>query len=163
MIARFSNCGYNTALPDGAWRSPASALAWGARGPGFNSRRPDTRDFTSVESLRLVLGFPARGISPSWRLDWRDFTSVESLRLVLGFPARGISPSWRLDWRDFTSVESLRLVLGFPARGISPSWRPDTRDSTSVESLRFSPGFPREGDFTFLAPRHRRLQEIGVF
>lgn len=25
----------------GAWRSPASALAWGARGPGFNSRRPD--------------------------------------------------------------------------------------------------------------------------
>ena len=35
---------YNTALPDGAWRSPASALAWGARGPGFNSRRPDTKD-----------------------------------------------------------------------------------------------------------------------
>ncbi len=41
FIARFSNCGYNSALPDGAWRSPASALAWGARGPGFNSRRPD--------------------------------------------------------------------------------------------------------------------------
>ncbi len=25
----------------GAWRSPASALAWGARGPGFKSQRPD--------------------------------------------------------------------------------------------------------------------------
>ena len=62
LIARFSNCGYNTALPpgkraqgqaDGAWRSPASALAWGARGPGFNSRRPDTKDSTSVESFRF--------------------------------------------------------------------------------------------------------------
>src|SRR6202451_4244744 len=29
-------------LPDGrAWRSLASALAWGARGPGFKSRQPD--------------------------------------------------------------------------------------------------------------------------
>ena len=26
--------------------SPASALAWGARGPGFNSRRPDWRPLT---------------------------------------------------------------------------------------------------------------------
>ena len=25
----------------GAWRSPASALAWGVRGPGFESQRPD--------------------------------------------------------------------------------------------------------------------------
>src|SRR5579884_3003575 len=25
----------------GPWRSLASALAWGARGPGFKSRRPD--------------------------------------------------------------------------------------------------------------------------
>ena len=29
-------------LVRGAWRSPASVLAWGARGPGFESRRPDT-------------------------------------------------------------------------------------------------------------------------
>ncbi len=27
----------------GAWRSPASALAWGARGPGFKSQRPDQK------------------------------------------------------------------------------------------------------------------------
>ena len=26
---------------NGPWRSLASALAWGARGPGFKSRRPD--------------------------------------------------------------------------------------------------------------------------
>ena len=51
FIARFGDTGYNTALPDGAWRSPASALAWGARGPGFNSRRPDTKDSTDVESF----------------------------------------------------------------------------------------------------------------
>ena len=25
----------------GLWRSLASALAWGARGPGFKSRQPD--------------------------------------------------------------------------------------------------------------------------
>ena len=30
------------ALPIGAWRSPASALAWGARGRRFKSSRPDT-------------------------------------------------------------------------------------------------------------------------
>ena len=34
--------GYNPALPIGAWRSPASALAWGARGRRFKSSRPDT-------------------------------------------------------------------------------------------------------------------------
>ena len=33
--------GYNPALPIGAWRSPASALAWGARGRRFESSRPD--------------------------------------------------------------------------------------------------------------------------
>ncbi len=46
FIVRIPDRGYNTALPDGAWRSPASALAWGARGPGFNSRRPDWRPLT---------------------------------------------------------------------------------------------------------------------
>ena len=33
--------GYNPALSLGAWRSPASALAWGARGRRFKSSRPD--------------------------------------------------------------------------------------------------------------------------
>src|SRR6266508_4233879 len=33
--------GYNPALSFGAWRSPASALAWGARGRRFKSSRPD--------------------------------------------------------------------------------------------------------------------------
>ena len=32
---------YNTKMY-GAWRSPASALAWGARGPGFKSQCPDS-------------------------------------------------------------------------------------------------------------------------
>ena len=40
-IARSITPRYNVARSIGAWRSPASALAWGARGPGFNSRRPD--------------------------------------------------------------------------------------------------------------------------
>src|SRR5215472_2433746 len=30
----------------GPWRSLASALAWGARGPGFKSRRPDQSTHT---------------------------------------------------------------------------------------------------------------------
>jgi hypothetical protein len=32
----------------GAWRSPASALAWGARGPGFKSRRPDWKSILNI-------------------------------------------------------------------------------------------------------------------
>ena len=35
--------GYNPPRSFGAWRSPASALAWGARGRRFKSSRPDTR------------------------------------------------------------------------------------------------------------------------
>src|SRR5688500_10777582 len=37
----------------GPWRSLASALAWGARGPGFKSRRPDQQNqwFTAISGL----------------------------------------------------------------------------------------------------------------
>src|SRR5262249_34402474 len=56
----------------GPWRSLASALAWGARGPGFKSRRPDqtfsntyvhntsplTRSGVQVESKTVVTGVP---------------------------------------------------------------------------------------------------------
>ena len=31
------------AVPVGAWRSPVSALVWGTRGRGFESRRPDQK------------------------------------------------------------------------------------------------------------------------
>jgi hypothetical protein len=37
IFTRYNLCQF------GAWRSPASALAWGARGPGFKSQRPDWR------------------------------------------------------------------------------------------------------------------------
>ena len=44
----------------GPWRSLASALAWGARGPGFKSRRPDQN--TSVKSFHCNTGLlPRRG------------------------------------------------------------------------------------------------------
>ena len=36
-------------FPIGPWRSLASALAWGARGPGFKSRRPD-----QIHPLRIT-------------------------------------------------------------------------------------------------------------
>src|ERR1700752_1676608 len=36
----------------GPWRSLASALAWGARGPGFKSRRPD--QLTSLISITYI-------------------------------------------------------------------------------------------------------------
>ena len=35
-----------TLIAFGPWRSLASALAWGARGPGFKSRRPDQSTHT---------------------------------------------------------------------------------------------------------------------
>jgi hypothetical protein len=42
ILVNNSKADYNFGSSEiGAWRSPASALAWGARGPGFNSRRPD--------------------------------------------------------------------------------------------------------------------------
>ena len=37
ILTRYNLCQF------GAWRSPASALAWGARGPGFKSQRPDQK------------------------------------------------------------------------------------------------------------------------
>ena len=40
-IARLRKSDYLESVGFGTWRSPASALAWGARGRGFKSRRPD--------------------------------------------------------------------------------------------------------------------------
>src|SRR5215212_9010551 len=42
LVARIFKRDYNLLLPIGAWRSPASALAWGARGRRFKSSRPDS-------------------------------------------------------------------------------------------------------------------------
>src|SRR5262249_43202016 len=47
---------------DGTWRSLASALAWGARGRGFKSRRPDSsrkEALLSERSRRRVFLFEA--------------------------------------------------------------------------------------------------------
>jgi hypothetical protein len=41
---------YNVGRSIGAWRRPASALAWGARGRRFKSSRPDT-----IRSRRIIL------------------------------------------------------------------------------------------------------------
>jgi hypothetical protein len=42
----------------GPWRSLASALAWGARGPGFKSRRPDQIAQFDGSDLRQQWGHP---------------------------------------------------------------------------------------------------------
>ena len=41
-LAFFCERAYNL-VPYGAWRSPASVLAWGARGRRFKSFRPDLK------------------------------------------------------------------------------------------------------------------------
>ena len=40
-VARTIGTRYNVSRSIGAWRSPVSALAWGARGRRFKSSRPD--------------------------------------------------------------------------------------------------------------------------
>ena len=50
-IVRNLLLGYNFWHKFGAWRSPASALAWGVRGPGFESRRPDFGNHNFVISI----------------------------------------------------------------------------------------------------------------
>ena len=55
--------GYNSIHNFGAWRSPASALAWGVRGPGFESRRPDQRTLTLNNQAGKRFMFNSRG----WR------------------------------------------------------------------------------------------------
>ena len=44
---------YNPLRSIGAWRSPASALAWGARGRRFKSSRPDSRNKTVLLTGRF--------------------------------------------------------------------------------------------------------------
>ena len=56
FIARKSKRGYNTPRSIGAWRSPASALAWGARGRRFKSSRPD-REYEKSPAGRAILFF----------------------------------------------------------------------------------------------------------
>ncbi len=54
-FARMIKYGYNPLRSIGAWRSPASALAWGARGRRFKSSRPDSTKGTALH--RAVLFF----------------------------------------------------------------------------------------------------------
>ena len=55
-------------FPIGPWRSLASALAWGARGPGFKSRRPD--HFSPVKYLAFQSSAHA-GMQVLPHLDYR--------------------------------------------------------------------------------------------
>src|ERR1022692_1704310 len=50
----------------GPWRSLASALAWGARGPEFKSRRPDQIPERLTDSRRSEGGVLASIWSPKW-------------------------------------------------------------------------------------------------
>src|SRR5690349_5096972 len=52
-FARNRKGGYNATRSIGAWRSPASALAWGARGRRFESCRPDSKKCPSREGVFL--------------------------------------------------------------------------------------------------------------
>ena len=48
----------------GPWRSLASALAWGARGPGFKSRRPDQPNQSDRDRATMSLQPSVGGSSP---------------------------------------------------------------------------------------------------
>ncbi len=55
----------------GPWRSLASALAWGARGPGFESRRPDQiphrlTDATNHNGSSLESIWSPNGVQSLW-------------------------------------------------------------------------------------------------
>src|SRR5437879_2042387 len=65
----------------GPWRSLASALAWGARGPEFKSRRPDQIP------QRVTNSRPARGgvLESNWSPDF-GFTSVLICRTEYTMP-----------------------------------------------------------------------------
>jgi hypothetical protein len=52
----------------GPWRSLASALAWGARGPEFKSRRPD-QSFQRVTDLKELQGVEITGIMDQCEID----------------------------------------------------------------------------------------------
>jgi putative ABC transport system ATP-binding protein len=47
-VARKGRLRYNVGRSIGAWRRPASALAWGARGRRFKSSRPDWKPLTQL-------------------------------------------------------------------------------------------------------------------
>jgi len=52
-FARMAKHDYNPLRSIGAWRSPASALAWGARGRRFKSSRPDSQNKTVLSKGRF--------------------------------------------------------------------------------------------------------------
>src|ERR1043165_3431189 len=85
-VARLFKRDYNLSLsrwwrdtiPIGAWRSPASALAWGARGRRFKSSRPDLWDQPHTK--------------PPYRIDMAVFFNAQPGKLghyLFLMPARG--------------------------------------------------------------------------
>jgi hypothetical protein len=62
----------------GPWRSLASALAWGARGPGFKSPRPDQ----IPQRVTVTRTFPTHCLASKWspKNGRRHLASTKSLR-----------------------------------------------------------------------------------
>src|SRR5579884_2614922 len=71
----------------GPWRSLASALAWGARGPGFKSRRPDqiTQTLTDIYLPPAPLRSPFGGVLESnfWTPSSLFRLPLHAVRVVL--------------------------------------------------------------------------------
>src|ERR1700686_2685632 len=66
VIFWISACGGCYTRKFGLWRSLASALAWGARGPGFKSRQPDQIPQRLTESTASFGGVLESNWSPKW-------------------------------------------------------------------------------------------------
>src|SRR6185312_16683010 len=63
VLRRRSRVPIVRAVPVGAWRSPVSALVWGTRGRGFESRRPDQEN-PLLQYLRVAKGDRFLGFVP---------------------------------------------------------------------------------------------------
>src|SRR5438067_3061992 len=73
----------------GPWRSLASALAWGARGPGFKSRRPDQ----IPQRLTLRGLHYNHGLAPKFSPKW---TPVANCYFLLPLRSHRVRPLHQL-------------------------------------------------------------------
>ena len=73
---------YNPLRSIGAWRSPASALAWGARGRRFKSSRPDSTKGTALTG-RFYFSMDSNEIQPSSPLNTKSILSLVFAVLTL--------------------------------------------------------------------------------
>jgi hypothetical protein len=83
----------------GPWRSLASALAWGARGPGFKSRRPD-----QIPQRLTDTTFPSSGVLESnWSPKWTPaFAHASRHRIKVLLRSGSLPP---IKTRHFRQIE----------------------------------------------------------